>query len=74
MGESRLKAEAESVIEELGLLGLLRGYGRAGVVGSVALDLIVKRDIDIHLLVEGRDLLKVVDGVRTVEEFEEAIA
>ena len=74
MGESRLKAEAESVIEELGLLGLLRGYGRAGVVGSVALDLIVKRDIDIHLLVEGRDLLEVVDGVRTVEEFEEAIA
>lgn len=74
MGESRLKAEAEGVIEELGLLGLLWGYGRAGVVGSVALDLIVKRDIDVHLLVAGRDLLEVVDGVRTVEEFEEAIA
>jgi hypothetical protein len=66
MSESRLKAEAEGIIEELGLLGMLRDYGRAGVVGSVALDLIVKRDIDVHLLVEGRDILEVVDGVYRV--------
>jgi hypothetical protein len=58
-----LRQEAEGIIRELGLLELLNRYGDARVVGSVALDLIVKLDIDIHLLVAADDLLAVVDSV-----------
>jgi hypothetical protein len=62
--KSNLKAEAEKIIGELRLLNLLSLYGRTGVVGSVAYDLIVKLDIDIHLLVpEGTDLLSTVDSI-----------
>lgn len=62
--KSNLKAEAERIIGELGLLDLLSRYGKAGVVGSVAYDLIVKLDIDIHLLIpEGIDLLNTVDSI-----------
>jgi len=56
---SSLKAEAESIIDELALLDLLTPYGDARVVGSVALDLIVKLDIDIHVLTGTDDLLGV---------------
>jgi hypothetical protein len=45
-----LQCGAEEIIARLGLLEMLRGYGRAEVVGSVALDLVVRRDTDIHLL------------------------
>jgi hypothetical protein len=61
--ESPLKHEAERIIEELDLLRLLSAYGEARIVGSVALDLIVKLDIDIHLLVDNQDILEVVNGV-----------
>ncbi len=63
MTESPLKHEAERIIEELDLLRLLSAYGEARIVGSVALDLIVKLDIDIHLLVDNQDILEVVNGV-----------
>lgn len=46
-----LRSEAELIIARLRLLETLGRYGRAEVVGSVALDLVVKRDIDIHILV-----------------------
>ncbi|MHB0885611.1 MAG: hypothetical protein ACYC41_07000 [Bacillota bacterium] len=46
-----LRKEAELVVSRLGLLDVLGRYGRAEVVGSVALDLIVKRDIDVHVLI-----------------------
>ena len=58
---SPLKREAEAIIAELGLLDLARSHGRAEVVGSVALDLIVKLDIDIHLLVDTDDPFAVTD-------------
>jgi hypothetical protein len=62
--KSDLKAEAEKIIGELRLIDLLSRYGKAGVVGSVAYDLIVKLDIDIHLLIpEGTDLLNTVDSI-----------
>jgi hypothetical protein len=61
--ESPLKREAERIIEELDLLRLLSAYGEARIVGSVALDLIVKLDIDIHLLVDNLDVLEVVNGI-----------
>ncbi|MFW9846649.1 MAG: hypothetical protein ACFFD6_07875 [Candidatus Thorarchaeota archaeon] len=55
--KSRLRIEAEQVIDELDIMGLLNAYGYARIVGSVALDLIVKRDIDIHALVLLRDTM-----------------
>lgn len=49
---SLLYNEALQIIEHLNFLSLLAPYAqRIEVVGSVAFDLIVKKDIDIHLLV-----------------------
>lgn len=56
-----LKREAEAIIADLALLEVTRRHGRAEVVGSVALDLIVKRDIDVHLLTDTPDPLAVTD-------------
>lgn len=58
-----MKQEAERIIQELSLLELLKQHGEAQVVGSVALDLLVKRDIDIHLLIKSSDLLSNVDTI-----------
>ena len=59
-----LKTEAEGIIRELQLLDLLAQYGEVRVVGSVVLDLIVKLDIDIHVLVAAENgLLNVVDPI-----------
>jgi hypothetical protein len=62
-GASPLKREAEAIIAGLALLDLAGRYGRAEVVGSVALDLIVKLDIDVHLLADTPDLLAVTDRI-----------
>jgi len=60
--KSKLKIEAEGIIQELRLLDLLSQHGEVRVVGSVALDLIVKLDIDIHVLIaEETGLLNAVD-------------
>ena len=56
-----LKLEAEDIIQQLTLFEILGQYGEARLVGSCALDLIVKLDIDIHLVVGTTDLLSVVD-------------
>ena len=58
-----LANEAYAIITELSLLELLRRFGDARLVGSVPLDLIVKLDIDIHVLVSIRDLLNTVDSI-----------
>jgi len=63
LSESPLKREAERIIEELDMLRLLSAYGEARIVGSVVLDLIVKLDIDIHLLVDNPDVLEVANGI-----------
>ncbi len=49
---------------------MLAQYGEARVVGSVALDLVVRLDIDVHVLVQAQDILTVVDSVwrRLLEE------
>ena len=62
-GQSKLKSEAEAIIEDLGLLELLAPFGEARVVGSVALNLIVKLDIDIHLLIRDGSTEDVADRV-----------
>ncbi len=64
--KSRLRIEAEQVIEYLDFMGLLNAYGHARVVGSVALDLIVKRDIDIHVLVLLRDIMDMAQHLMSV--------
>ena len=55
--------EAFEVLRELNLLELLNQHGRAELVGSVALDLIVKPDIDIHLYTSDMDLLGKVNEI-----------
>ena len=60
---SILKQEALGIINELDLLDFLGTLGESWIVGSVALDLIVKPDIDIHLLIEHDNLLKTADQI-----------
>ncbi|MHA1924435.1 MAG: hypothetical protein ACXABV_00960 [Candidatus Thorarchaeota archaeon] len=64
--KSRLRIEAEQVVEDLDIMGLLNAYGHARIVGSVALDLIVKRDIDIHVLVLLRDTMDMAQHLMSV--------
>lgn len=47
-----LHEEALLIVEELALLDRLEPFGTVQLVGSVALDLVVKPDIDIHLLLD----------------------
>lgn len=48
----KLKTEADQVLAELSLLKELRKLGKVSVVGSVALNLMVYKDIDIEVVVE----------------------
>jgi hypothetical protein len=63
---SALKIEAINIVQELGLLEMLEPYGEARLVGSVALDLVVKPDIDIHLLLDRRD---VIEATKEIAEY-----
>ena len=60
---SALRAEALGIVAELDLLGRLCPLGRAEIVGSVALDLVVKRDIDVHVLLAEPGLYPAADAV-----------
>jgi len=60
---AELKAEAETVLRKLHLPATLSRHGQARVVGSVALDLLVRRDIDVHLLISSNDVMGVCDQV-----------
>lgn len=55
--QNELQIEAMGIVEELGILEMLSNFGEARIVGSVAHKLIVKKDIDIHILTS-HDLLK----------------
>lgn len=59
---SPLRTEAEDILHGLGLLPYLGQFGEAAVVGSVALDLIVRLDIDVAVLAVGRDLFRIAAG------------
>lgn len=61
-----LRDEAFGDIQELNLIDLLNEHGEAELVGSVALDLIVKPDIDIHLFTTDSDLLGKVNEVYSI--------
>lgn len=49
------KKAAEKIIRDLRLLERLSAYGRAELVGSIALDLLVKPEIEVHLLIAKSD-------------------
>ncbi|MEU5977812.1 hypothetical protein [Streptomyces sp. NPDC047315] len=53
--QDALRAEAEGVYRELGLDGLLADVGTATVVGSAALGLMVRRDLDLDVACERLD-------------------
>jgi len=59
----RLRSEAYEITKRLGLLEMMGRHGRAEMVGSVALNLVVKRDIDLHLLTPEANLLAVIDAL-----------
>ena len=46
-------------------MGILERYGDARVVGSVVLELIVKLDLDIHVLLPHGDLMDVTNKITT---------
>jgi len=46
-------------------MGLLERYGETQVVGSVVLELIVKLDLDIHVLLPHGDLMNVTNKITT---------
>lgn len=60
---STLVQEAKKIIADLDLVQTLEQYGEPRLVGSVALDLVVKRDIDLHVLVDADDLSVVGDQI-----------
>ncbi len=61
--QALLKKQAGNILKDLNLLPELNKYGEVNFVGSYALDLIVKKDIDIVVStsVNYKDFLKLVD-------------
>lgn len=59
-----LLQEAYDILDKTDLLGLMGRYGRAELVGSVALELVVKPDIDVHVLLSpSTDLRQAVSNI-----------
>lgn len=56
-----LRAEAQGIMAALDIPRALRRFGDARVVGSVATDLLVKLDIDVHVLVGEPNLYRAMD-------------
>ena len=62
LSQDDLHREAMGLVRRLGLMKLVREVGKAWVVGSVPLKLIVKPDIDIHVLVPRGERHSVLDA------------
>ena len=60
-----LRDEAFEIIEAFGFLEMLGQYGDARLVGSVALDLVVKPDIDFHLVIDRSDVVNVAESIKS---------
>lgn len=58
-----LRAEGLEIIEAFAFLDLLAGFGEVRLVGSVALDLVVKPDIDFHLVVDQSQVVEVTKAI-----------
>ncbi|MCK5151349.1 MAG: hypothetical protein KAQ65_05905 [Candidatus Thorarchaeota archaeon] len=63
--QKKLKREALEVMEKLHLVEILEKYGDTRLVGSIVLELIVKLDIDIHVLLPQGDLMDVTNKITT---------
>jgi hypothetical protein len=50
--QKNLQKEAQSILEDLDLMNLLKKYGEPVIVGSMALGLMTWRDIDIEIIVD----------------------
>ncbi|MHA1908018.1 MAG: hypothetical protein ACW98Y_12030 [Candidatus Thorarchaeota archaeon] len=61
--QKKLKKEAYEMMDKLHLVGLLERYGDTRLVGSVVLELIVKLDIDIHVLLPHGDLVEITGKI-----------
>lgn len=59
----RLRGEAQAIMDRLGLPVALRAFGDARVVGSVATDLLVELDIDIHVLLPDPDQYRAMNAI-----------
>lgn len=58
-----LREEGQEISEGFRFLDLLGRYGEVRLVGSLALDLVVKPDIDFHLLVDQNQVLEVTKSI-----------
>ncbi len=63
MSQTILKNEALNILEELKLIEFLNQYGKTDIVGSVSLDLIVKLDIDLALVIREIDLFPTTNQI-----------
>jgi len=63
---NHLAREAQAIIKDLRLLKSAGSIGKAELVGSVALGLIVKRDIDIHVFIGRKKLMPAVYKLSTM--------
>ena len=66
-----VRAEAQTLLAEGGLLACLREFGPTSVVGSFALDLMVRRDLDIYIrLDDDLDILRFFEiGAVIIRQF-----
>lgn len=65
MEQRVLVDEAKQIITDLDLVAILSHYGETRLVGSVALEMVVKRDIDLHVLLETDDIKEAADKICT---------
>ena len=62
--ETNLKDQALKIVDSLRIIEFLSKYGRTEIVGSVANDLILNRDIDVHVLTK-KDIYEIKEKVIT---------
>ncbi|MFW9933469.1 MAG: hypothetical protein ACFFDR_12530 [Candidatus Thorarchaeota archaeon] len=63
--QQELTQEAQEILSQLDLLNLLGKYGETRVVGSVVLELLVKLDLDLHVLLSTYPLMESVNRITT---------
>src|SRR3989344_8786905 len=61
LGESkRIKEQADKIIKESGILGILKDYGEVKIGGSYALDVMLRPDLDLFVITQKHDWDKVL--------------
>lgn len=57
----RIKSQADRILKESGIIETLSEYGEVKIAGSYSLDVMLRPDIDVYVVVEKHDWDKVVD-------------